>query len=101
MLHYIEEPNQSKGFIKELCFSTDGRFICSPYACGIRILAFDEQGRELPYSLSSTGEPQKLQQIQCIEKHSEIVVSTKFSPRVPIVVSGCLQGKILWNQPLF
>ena len=100
-MHYIEEPNKGKGFIKELCFSTDGRFICSPYACGIRILAFSKDCQELPYTLSDDGEPRKLHEIQCIEKHSEIVVSTKFSPNLPIVVSGCLQGKIIWNHPLF
>ncbi|KAI3367427.1 hypothetical protein L3Q82_026281, partial [Scortum barcoo] len=34
LTHYIEEANVGRGYIKELCFSPDGRLICSPY--GIR-----------------------------------------------------------------
>merc|ERR1712058_163563 len=40
LTHYIEESNQGKGFIKELSFSPDGRFIASPFAHGVRLLAF-------------------------------------------------------------
>lgn len=99
MLHYIEENNQGKGFIKELCFSADGRLICSPYGCGIRLLAFSKDCQELPDVLAPDHQPQKLVELLCSEKHKDIVVSTKFSPRAPIVVSGCLHGGIIWNQP--
>jgi WD repeat-containing protein 32 len=99
MLYYIEEPNQGKGFIKELCFSADGRLICSPYGYGIRLLAFSKTCQELPDVLAPDHQPQKLHQLMSSEKHKDIVVSTKFSPRAPIIVSGCLQGGIIWNQP--
>ena len=31
LTHYLEESNQGRGFIKEICFSGDGRVIGSPY----------------------------------------------------------------------
>jgi DDB1- and CUL4-associated factor 10 len=105
MIYYITEPHKGKGFIKELCFSSDGRVICSPYEFGIRLLAFDEQCHELPMALANggagkNGPAKELYQIKVKECHSDIVVSTKFSPRFPLLVTGCLRGKIVWHQPL-
>lgn len=78
MLYYIEEANKGKGFIKELCFSSDGRLICSPYGNGIRLLAFSEDCKELPDALPLNNDhPQKLYQLLSIEKHPDIVVSSK------------------------
>jgi WD repeat-containing protein 32 len=34
LLWYTEEPNREKDFIKEICFSEDGRVIVSPFAFG-------------------------------------------------------------------
>lgn len=101
MLYYSAEPNKGKGFIKELCFSNDGRLICSPYARGIRLLSFSKDCQELPYALPSNGIPQRLHEVLVsTENHSDIVVSTKFSPRAPICVSGCLRGELTWYQPI-
>lgn len=76
MLYYIEEANKGKGFIKELCFSTDGRLICSPYGNGIRLLSFSKNCQELPDVLPlSEQQPQKLNQLLCAEQHTDIVVS--------------------------
>lgn len=101
LLHYIGEPNKGKGFIKELCFSSDGRLICSPYGQGIRLLSFSKDCQELPYALPQNGVPQKLHEVLTnMEHHSDIVVSTKFSPRAPICVSGCLRGELIWYQPI-
>lgn len=101
MLKYIEEPNKGKGFIKELCFSSDGRIICSPYGCGIRLLAFSPDCSELPNTLHPNGEAQPLVALKYVKCHSDIVVSTKFSPRQPLFASGCLNGKVVWHQPNF
>lgn len=101
LLYYSAEPNKGKGFIKELCFSSDGRLICSPYGNGIRLLSFSPDCQELSYALPSNGIPQRLHEVLGnIEQHSDIVVSTKFSPRAPICVSGCLRGEIFWYQPI-
>lgn len=100
MLHYSQETNKGKGFIKELCFSSDGRIICSPYGNGIRLLGFSNDCQELPYALPTDDVPQRLSEIQTnMEMHSDIVVSTKFCPRAPIVVSGCLRGELVWYSP--
>lgn len=101
MLKYIEEPNKGKGFIKELCFSSDGRIICSPYGCGIRLLSFSQDCSELPNTLNPNGEAQPLVALKYVKCHSDIVVSTKFSPRQPLFASGCLNGKVVWHQPNF
>lgn len=101
MIYYCAEPNKGKGFIKELCFSSDGRIICSPYGSGIRLLSFSEDCQELPYALPQNGMPQRLNEVLVnMEHHSDIVVSTKFSPRAPICVSGCLRGELFWYQPI-
>lgn len=101
MLKYIEEPNKGKGFIKELCFSSDGRIICSPYGCGFRLLGFSGDCSELPRTLHPFGEAQPLVALKYIKCHTDIVVSTKFSPRQPLFASGCLRGRVVWHQPKF
>lgn len=101
MLKYIEEPNKGKGYIKELCFSSDGRIICSPYGFGFRLLAFSDDCSELPRTLHPRNEAQPLVAIKYIKCHSDIVVSTKFSPRQPLFASGCLRGRVVWHQPKF
>lgn len=101
MLYYAAEPNKGKGFIKELCFSSDGRLVCSPYGNGIRLLSFSKDCQELPYALPQNGIAQRLNEVLVnTEHHSDIVVSTKFSPRAPICVSGCLRGELFWYQPI-
>ncbi|RWS02341.1 DDB1- and CUL4-associated factor 10-like isoform X2, partial [Dinothrombium tinctorium] len=47
LTHYIQELNVGHGYIKELCFSPDGRLICSPYEYGFRLLAFNEDCSEM------------------------------------------------------
>ncbi|KAK3915807.1 DDB1- and CUL4-associated factor 10-like protein [Frankliniella fusca] len=96
--HYIEEPNVGKGFIKELCFSSDGRVMCSPFSYGIRLLAFTQDCQELSTSLPSQP-PVKLWEVSERMCHDDYVVSSKFSPTHCLLVSGCLKGQIVWHQP--
>ncbi|XP_055544848.1 DDB1- and CUL4-associated factor 10 homolog [Wyeomyia smithii] len=101
MLYYIEEPNKGKGFIKEPCFSSDGRVICSPHAHGIRLLAFNAECNELPFITDRVNEgPKPFHEIKRKHCHSDVVISSKFSPKFPLLVSGCLRGKIVWHQPV-
>ncbi|KAA0202391.1 hypothetical protein HAZT_HAZT009245 [Hyalella azteca] len=100
LTHNILEPNVGAGFIKELCFSADGRLICSPFKQGIRLLAFDKNCAEMSHCVSS-GEPEKLVVLSRIPAcHRRSVVSTKFSPTHLMLVSGCLDGKIAWHHPI-
>lgn len=97
--HFIEEPNVGRGFIKELCFSSDGRLICSPFGHGIRLLAFSPDCSELSTCVPKEG-PVRLYELGTTVSHADTVVSTKFSPRHCLFVSGCLTGRIVWHQPI-
>ncbi|XP_067007174.2 DDB1- and CUL4-associated factor 10 homolog [Anabrus simplex] len=99
LTHYIEEPNVGKGFIKELCFSADGRLICSPFGYGVRLLGFSPECSELSVCVPSEP-PVKLYEMATNVCHTDYVVSTKFSPQHCLLVSGCLSGKIVWHQPV-
>uniref|UniRef100_A0A182N8M0 Uncharacterized protein n=1 Tax=Anopheles dirus TaxID=7168 RepID=A0A182N8M0_9DIPT len=101
MLYYIQESNMNQGYLKESCFSPDGRVICSPYDNGFRLLAFNENCNELQHAtdIGRNGSPQLLQEVKRKQCHSSLVVSSQFSPRFPLLVTGCLLGKIVWHQP--
>lgn len=100
LTHYIEEPNVGSGYIKELCFSADGRLICSPFGFGVRLLAFSSDCQELSNCVPPPNKSVQLAELATSLSHTDIVVSTKFSPRHCLLVSGCLSGKIVWHQPV-
>lgn len=100
LTHYIEEPNLGSGYIKELCFSADGRLICSPFGYGVRLLAFSSDCSELSNCVPPYNESMQLHELAANASHPGIVVSTKFSPKHCLFVSGCLSGKIVWHQPV-
>ena len=97
LLAFSQEPNVGRGFIKELCFSADGRLICSPFGHGVRLLAFDPSCKELCDNVPSSAV--QLYELGSTIAHSDVVVTTKFSPVHCLYVSGCLSGKIAFNQP--
>lgn len=101
--YYIEEPNKGKGFIKEPSFSADGRVICSPYKFGVRLLSFTDDCSDVPDNFySSKKKSELLKEVKRKKNcHSDVVVSTKFSPRCPLLVTGCLKGEIVWHHPVF
>lgn len=99
LTHYIEEANVGRGYIKELCFSPDGRLICSPYGYGVRLLAFDERCGELADCLPV--QTSCLREIRSIYSHSDVVLTTKFSPTHCQLASGCLSGRVALYQPKF
>lgn len=101
MLYSIEQPNKGQGLIKEECFSSCGRLICSPYGLGFRLLSFSPDCLELPNALEYQKEAHKLTELKYFKCHPDIVVSTRFSPIQPLLATGCLQGRIIWHQPRF
>lgn len=98
LLYYSEEPNVGRGFIKELCFSPDGRLICSPFGFGTRLLAFNPHCLELPDCVPSR--PLKMCEVTCTMAHSNVVVTAKFSPTHCMYVAGCLNGRVTFHQPV-
>ena len=101
LTNQIEElGGLGKGYIKELCFSPDGRVVCSPYGNGVRLLAFNEKVQELCYCVPE--EPRELHVVKTLEDlHDDTVVCCKFNPRHHQIVSGCLSGSIVWYYPKF
>ncbi|KAL3865192.1 hypothetical protein ACJMK2_006808 [Sinanodonta woodiana] len=98
LLCFTEECNVGRGFIKEVGFSSDGRLICSPFGFGLRLFSFNPQCDELCDCVPMT--PVKLYEVTCSLAHGNCVVATKFSPKHCLVVSGCLDGRIAFHQPV-
>lgn len=101
MLYYAEQPNKGQGLIKEECFSSCGRMVCSPFGFGFRLLAYSNDCSELPRALEDHKEARDMVEISRTIQHNDVVVSTRFSPTQPLLASGCLQGRIHWHYPTF
>ncbi|XP_074134482.1 LOW QUALITY PROTEIN: DDB1- and CUL4-associated factor 10-like [Sminthopsis crassicaudata] len=99
LAHYIEETNVSSGYIKEVCFSPDGRLISSPHGYGIRLFGLDTQCNELFDCLLHKLSP--LSEIHSFYSHNDVVLTTKFSPTHCQIASGCLSGLVSFYQPKF
>lgn len=99
LTHYKQELPVGKGYIKELCYSTDGRIICSPHDNGVRLLSFNDELQEVCHCVPD--KPKELHTIAKLDNlHSHTVVSCKFNPKHYQMVSGCLGGKIVWYKPI-
>ena len=98
LTHYIQEPNVGRGFIKEISFSSDGRIICSPFGFGLRLLAFGPQCQEL--CDLQPERPMQLYELTSNMSHASSVVASKFSPTHCLLVTGCLNGKVDFHQPV-
>ena len=100
LIYSQQEPNVGRGFIKEQCFSTDGRLIVSPWGNGIRLLSFDEQCRELCDCVPpAAGQPRRLHELREVSMHPHVVLTTRFSPTQPLFVSGSLDGSVAFMTP--
>ncbi|KAL4703648.1 hypothetical protein ACJJTC_001215 [Scirpophaga incertulas] len=100
LLYYIEETNEGKGFIKELCYSADGRLVCSPFGRGMRLLAINQECSELSQCARELRGARPMVDVgQCLGIHQDLVVCSKFNPRYHMLVTGCLEGKIVWYEP--
>lgn len=102
LMYYVVEPNMGRGFIKEPCFSYDGRIICSPFAHGVRLLSFDSDCRELEDKTEGQmpKKASELQEVASVYSHQNLVVATKYSPTTHLLVTGCLDGQVCFHQPM-
>ncbi|XP_035783053.1 DDB1- and CUL4-associated factor 10 homolog [Anopheles albimanus] len=102
LLYYIEELGDLPRYIKEPAFSPDGRILCSPYGDSIRLLAFDEKCSELHRTIeteSNRGPAQTLHVLKEYDAGCESpVASCSFSPRMPLLVTGCRNGTLVWHS---
>ncbi|XP_071506503.1 DDB1- and CUL4-associated factor 10-like [Diadema antillarum] len=101
LLYYTAEPNDGKGYIKELSISPDGRVICSSYGHGVRLLAFDGHCSELCDLQASQTRPvaRELTQVKLLSCHRATVLTSRFSPTQCLLASGCLEGKVVFHHP--
>ncbi|XP_068697822.1 DDB1- and CUL4-associated factor 10-like [Montipora foliosa] len=97
LTHSIQEPNVAKGYIKEHCFSMDGRIICSPFGNSARILSFNSQCDELSSCIH--GVPSELYDLKTLITHKHAVVTCRFSPKHLLLSLGCLGGRVSFFQP--
>ncbi|XP_062505528.1 DDB1- and CUL4-associated factor 10 homolog [Corticium candelabrum] len=100
LLWYTEEANRERDYIKEICFSADGRVACSPFAYGIRLFSptVDCDVFTEPEEFDDM-QPTELVEINSVISHKNVVLTTKFSPVHMLFVSGCLGGRVCFSQP--
>lgn len=99
MTHYIDESSFASGFIKEISFSSDGRVISSPFKKGVRLLAFDPNCHELCDCV-----PKSLNQLSVVNtffSHKRNVLTSAFSPLMPLLATGCRAGDVHFHLPRF
>lgn len=102
LLYYASETNNKPGFIKEPGFSADGRIVCSPYANGVRLLGYNEDCSDYPSQNlleQVKNNPRQLVELANIIEHQDVVLCAKFSPREPLLVTGCNAGEVAWYRP--
>ncbi|XP_034484807.1 DDB1- and CUL4-associated factor 10 homolog [Drosophila innubila] len=102
LLYYASETNNKPGFIKEPGFSADGRIICSPYANGVRLLGYQADCSDYPSQQmldQVKHSPRQLVELANIIEHQDVVLCAKFSPKEPLLVTGCNGGEVAWYRP--
>lgn len=100
LIYFTKENNSGRGFIKESCFSSDGRILISPFANGVRLLAFDDQCRELCDCKPVVPEqPRELHTLKQITSHTKVVLTTRFSPTHNLFVTGGMDGSVAFLSP--
>ncbi|XP_033123827.1 DDB1- and CUL4-associated factor 10-like isoform X2 [Anneissia japonica] len=97
LLYHINEPSDGKGYIKELSMSPEGHLICSSFGYGVRLLAFDTGISELCDLQPSS--PDILHEVKSIFSHRQTVLTSAFSPNQCLLVSGCLNGRVVFYHP--
>lgn len=94
----MSEPNDGRGYIKELSVSPDGRYICSSFGYGVRLLTFNTDCSELCDLNPTGGNSKELTEKCLLISHKRTVVTSEFSPTHPTLVTGCLEGELVFHQ---
>lgn len=107
-LKYIDEysPDHSLDYIKECCFSRDGRILASPYDCGVRLLAVDSLVTPLDryydnryFSLEKKYKSFDFEVACTLSGHPGPVLASGFAHRDMILCTGCMEGQVLFHTP--
>ena len=107
-LKYTDEhsPDDSLDYIKECCFSADGRVLASPHINGVRLLAVDSTctPMELYYdsrffSAEKTAHSNDFEVVGSLSGHSNPVLACAFAHHDLILSTGCMEGHIVFHKP--
>ena len=107
-LKYVDEstPSEALDYIKEICFSRDGRILASPYEGGVRLLAVDSlcTPMDLFYDHRFHSREKSLgiiefEEIKMCTGHQSPVLTCKFANNDLLLGTGCLQGNVMFHKP--
>ena len=107
-LKYIDEstPNEALDYIKEICFTRDGRILASPYECGVRLLAVDSlcTPMDLFYDHRFYSQEKSLgildfEEIKLCTGHQSPVLTCKFANNDLLLGTGCFRGDVMFHKP--
>lgn len=108
-LRYIDDnsPSESRDYIKEICFSRDGRVLASPHENGVRLLAIDPlctspdayfDGRYHSHHKEDNC-PDLEEVLLAPNTHLSPVLTCKFAHHDFILASGSLDGTVAFTSP--
>ena len=108
-LRYVDDnsPEDSADFIKEICFSRDGRILASPYENGVRLFTIDSSCTAADiyfdkryYSLHKADCCPDLEEVVCIPNaHLSPVLTCKFARHDLMLAMGSLAGSTTFSKP--
>ena len=107
-LKFVDEysSDDSNDFIKEICFSRDGRVLASPHGNGVRLLSVDSActPMDIYYSESFFSEQKNdmcpnFEELCVTSGHSAPVLTCKFAHHDLILASGSLNGSVAFSTP--
>ena len=91
-------------FIKEICFSPDGRLIAAPLSNTVKLLAATSECPNFDLYFQNpkqNSSPCELFDIQCpLTEHNNPVLCCAFAPRDMLLATGCMDGEIYIHQPV-
>ena len=108
-LRYMDDdsPEDSRDYIKEICFSSDGQVLASPHENGVRIFSVDPYCTPPDlyfdtryYSSHKEFCCPDFDEVFCLPQiHSTPVLTCRFSHYNSIIASGSLAGTIAFTSP--
>ncbi len=104
-LKYIDERSSDDtiDFIKEFCFSPDGRILASPCGHSVRLLAADPSCASMELRcddrILSPGHCLDFEVVGTVYGHTNPTLSCRFAHHDVLLGTGCFKGQVLFHKP--
>lgn len=108
-LRYVDDisPSESRDYIKEICFSRDGRVLASPHENGVRLLAIDTQCTSPEVYFDNRYHSQHKHDncpdfevvLHTPDTHLSPVLTCKFAHNDFILATGSQAGTVAFTSP--